>query len=160
VPYGAWNGSFSWISIGCNSCALPIERYRENPTETTTTILPLASDYELIIIDNTSDDDSVLVLNKLTGENRFPNLQIFALTKEVDSDTASWVGLENALGDFVAVINPAEDDIGFLPEMLNKAVVGAEVEFAKSEKKHKQHFLIAFLTPFLLDFTCWPTVFT
>jgi glycosyltransferase involved in cell wall biosynthesis len=101
-------------------------------------ISSLVSDYELIIVDNASDDNSVSVLKNLTGENGQPNLQVYALTKQVDADTASWVGLENALGDFVAVIDPLADDIGFLPEMLDKAVSGADVVFANNQKKAVQ----------------------
>jgi len=91
-------------------------------SDAATCISSLVSDYELIIFDNASDDDSVSVLKNLTREDGQPNLQVYALTKEVDADTASWVGLENALGDFVAVIDPLTDDVSFLPEMLDKAV--------------------------------------
>src|SRR5690554_121813 len=70
----------------------------------------LVIDYELIIVDNASDDDSVNVLKSLTGPSGYPNLQVYALTKEVDSDTASWIGLENALGDFIVIIDPLLDD--------------------------------------------------
>lgn len=98
----------------------------------------LVSDYELIVIDNASDDNSVSVLKNLTGEEGQPNLQVYVLTKEVDTDTASWVGLENALGDFVAVIDPLTDDVGFLPEMLDKAVSGADVVFASNQQKPAQ----------------------
>lgn len=101
-------------------------------------ISSLVSDYELIIVDNASDDKSVAVLKALTGENGLPNLQVYALTKEVDDDTASWVGLENALGDFVVVIDPMADDICFLPEMLDKAVSGADVVFASNGNKAAQ----------------------
>ncbi len=107
-------------------------------SEATAITSSLASDYELIVVDNASDDDSVSVLKKLTGENGLPNLQVYALTKEVDADTASWVGLENALGDFVAVIDPLLDDIVFLTEMLDKAVSGADVVFANNEQKPVQ----------------------
>jgi polyisoprenyl-phosphate glycosyltransferase len=107
-------------------------------SDAATGISSLVSDYELIIIDNASDDNSVSVLKNLTGENGQPNLQVYALTKEVDADTASWVGLENALGDFVAVIDPWVDDVGFLPEMLDKAVSGADVVFANNVQKPPQ----------------------
>lgn len=107
-------------------------------TETADAISTLVSDYELIIVDNASEDDSVASLKKLTAEGGEPNLQVYALTKEVDADTASWVGLENALGDFVAVIDPLTDDIHFLPEMLDKAVRGADVVFASNEQKPPQ----------------------
>lgn len=98
----------------------------------------LVSDYELIVVDNSSDDESVAILKRLTGENGLPNLQIYALTKEVDTDTASWVGLENALGDFVCVVDPLADDLGFLLEMLDKAVSGMDVVFASNEQKVEQ----------------------
>lgn len=100
----------------------------------------LVTDYELIIVDNASDDESVNVLKNLTGQSGYPNLQVYALTKEVDGDTASWVGLENALGDFVAVIDPLLDDICFLPQMLDKAVKGADVVFANNQQKPRQSF--------------------
>ncbi|MDB5988710.1 MAG: glycosyl transferase [Herbaspirillum sp.] len=98
----------------------------------------LVSDYEFIVVDNASSDDSIAVLKRLTGERGQANLQIYALTKEVDTDTASWVGLENALGDYVAVIDPLADDIGYLPEMLDKAASGADVVFANNRQKAKQ----------------------
>lgn len=95
----------------------------------------IVTDFELIVVDNGSQDESIDLLKKLTAVEGFPNLQVFALTQEVDHDTASWVGLENALGDFVAVIDPLLDDIGFLPEMLDKAVIGADVVFANNQQK-------------------------
>lgn len=103
--------------------------------DATARISSCVSDYELIIVDNASDDDSIAVLKSLTAENGMPNLQVYALTKEVDTDTASWVGLESALGDFVAVIDPFSDDISFLTEMLDKAVNGVDVVFASNRKK-------------------------
>ncbi|MDR8365335.1 glycosyltransferase [Pseudomonas sp. JL3] len=99
------------------------------------------SDFELIVVDNASDDCSVSILKRLTDESGLPNLQVYALTKSVDADTASWVGLENALGDFVAVIDPFSDDITFLNEMLSKAVEGADVVFANNKNKSDQGFL-------------------
>ena len=106
--------------------------------EAATDINTLVSDYELIIVDNASDDDSVSVLRKLIREDGQPNLQVYALTNVVDSDTASWVGLENALGDFVAVIDPLTDDFSFLPEMLKENVNGADVVFATNVQKAAQ----------------------
>jgi polyisoprenyl-phosphate glycosyltransferase len=99
-------------------------------------VADIVTDYELIIIDNASEDDGVGVLQRLTREGGLPNIQVFALTKEVDVDTASWVGLENALGDFVAVLNPPADDAGFLPAMLERAAGGADVVFASNDNAH------------------------
>jgi glycosyltransferase involved in cell wall biosynthesis len=98
----------------------------------------LVLDYEIVIVDNASNDESLLRYKVLTGQDGLPNLQVYALTKEVDVDTAVWVGLENALGDFAAVIDPLNDDISFLPEMLDKAVSGADVVFAINKQKLPQ----------------------
>lgn len=97
-----------------------------------------ATDHELIIIDNGSDDNSIEVLKKLTSQSGLPNIQVYALIKEVDTDTASWVGLENSLGDYVAVIDPLTEDIAFLPQMLDKAVGGIDVVFANNRIKPRQ----------------------
>lgn len=98
----------------------------------------LASDHEIIVVDNASTDDSLVVYRQLTGEDGIANLQVFALTKEVDSDTASWVGLENALGDYIAVLDPLTDDIAFLPSLLARAVEGADVVFARNTQRPAQ----------------------
>lgn len=110
-------------------------------SDAATVIAPLVSDYELIVVDNASEDMSVATLKKLTLENGHPNLQIYALTKQVSEDIASWVGLENALGDYVAVIDPLLDDIGFLPQMLDKVASEADVVFANNRQKPAQNVI-------------------
>lgn len=101
----------------------------------------LVCDYELIVVDNASTDQSISTLRRLVGRESFPNVQVYALIKEVDTDTASWVGLENALGDFIAVLDPMKDDISFLPQMLDQTAEGAEVVFAANMEKPRQGFI-------------------
>jgi glycosyltransferase involved in cell wall biosynthesis len=101
----------------------------------------LVSDYEVVIIDNASQDGSLEAYRDLVSGSGLPNLQVYALTKEVDLDTAYSVGLENALGDFIAFIDPMTDDVGFLPSMLEEAVGGADVVFAANDQKPEQGFL-------------------
>jgi hypothetical protein len=54
---------------------------------------PKVDDYEIIIVDNASQDDSISVLRHLSGENGLPNLQVFCLLNEVDEDIGFWVGI-------------------------------------------------------------------
>ena len=110
-------------------------------SEASKKIAMLANDYELIIIDNASTDNSLNILKNLTSIDGIPNLQVYALTKEVDIDTASWVGLENALGDFVVVVDPLIDDIDFLPKMFDCAVSGSDVVFANNSQKQPQNLI-------------------
>ena len=88
-------------------------------SDTAIIVKSLVNDYEIVIVDNASDDDSVSILKGLTKENGHANLQVYALTKEVYNDTACCVGLENALGDFMAVIDPFTDDINFGSSLLS-----------------------------------------
>lgn len=98
----------------------------------------LVSDWEVIVVDNASRDGSLEAYAELTGASGLPNLQVFALTKEVDSDTAYSVGLESALGDYIVFIDALTDDIAFLPTLLDKAVEGSDVVFASNEKRVRQ----------------------
>lgn len=107
----------------------------------TTSLSTLVSDYEVIVIENGSEDSSVATLKKITDQNGLPNIQVFALTKSVDLNTAVWAGIENALGDFVTVINPLIDDIAFLPDMLAHATEGMDVVFAENTNIPKQSWL-------------------
>lgn len=108
-------------------------------SEVAATVSRLVTDYEVIIVDNASDDDSVSVLRCLTSETGQPNLQVYALTKEVDSDTAFWVGLENALGDFVVALDPLLDDVSLLEAMLEKATAdGIDIVLADNQERPSQ----------------------
>jgi len=98
----------------------------------------LVADYELIIIENASFDNTINILKDLSKLPNIPNLQVYALTKEVDDDIASWAGLENALGDYVAVFNPLLDDIRILPKLLDQGVSGVDVVFANNIQKPRQ----------------------
>jgi glycosyltransferase involved in cell wall biosynthesis len=114
------------------------EHIRQVLVKATEAVRDIVAEYELVVVDNASEDNSVSMLQQLTAETGLPNIQAFALTKEVSSDTAAWVGLEHALGDFVAVIDPLVDDIGFLPEMIDRAVGGADVVFATNQQTSGQ----------------------
>ncbi len=97
----------------------------------TATLQTLVTDYELIVVDNASIDDSLIRLRRLTGADGLPNLQVYALTKEVEQDLAVWAGMENALGDFVAGFDPETDDASVLPALLERATGGLDVVFAR-----------------------------
>jgi len=109
-------------------------------------VRPLVSDYELIVVDNGSDDDSIATLRRLTAPSSLPNVQVYALTKQVDADTGTWVGLENGLGDFFVALDPEVDDLAFLPSMLDKALSGADVVFARNVQASRQSFAYRLLS--------------
>jgi len=95
----------------------------------------ISTDYELIVVDNASSDDSVAILRMLAGPQGLANLQVYCLAKQVDFDSAAWAGAENALGDFVAVFDPMNEDAEILPAMMELATLGADVVFAENLDK-------------------------
>lgn len=89
-----------------------------------------AADYEIVVVDNASEDASLERLKALTAEAGLPNLSVFALTTVVDSDTATWMGLDSALGDFVVVFDLRRDSPEALAPLLEAAGSGADIVFA------------------------------
>ncbi|EMR0602038.1 TPA: glycosyltransferase family 2 protein [Stenotrophomonas maltophilia] len=104
-------------------------------SETVGRLGALATDYELVVVDNGSTDESVARLRELTGEGGLPNLQVYALTQTVAWETAAWAGVESALGDFIVVLDPLTDDLSVLPQLLETAVTGTDVVFANNQAR-------------------------
>lgn len=95
----------------------------------------IAEDYEIVIVDNASQDDTLTLLQKLTKIDGIPNLESFILTKKVDLDIATWARVENSLGDVVIAFDPLSDDLSIIPEMLEIFSNGKEIIFAKNRLK-------------------------
>lgn len=95
----------------------------------TTTIAGLASEYEVIVVDNASDDRSVELLKELTTIDQLPNLQVYALSKPVADDIAAWAGLENCLGDFAVVIDLSESDESWVKPLLSAGAHGKDIVY-------------------------------
>lgn len=95
-------------------------------------IAPKVSDYEIILVANGSSPSLIKCLKSLTGVDGIANLQIYELTKRVDQETASWVGVESSLGDYTVVLDNDLDDFRCIEDMLAEATSGFDVVFAKN----------------------------
>ncbi|MDB2546047.1 glycosyltransferase, partial [Candidatus Pelagibacter bacterium] len=101
-------------------------------------IAELTTDYELIIIDNASEDGTIQVLKEMTkGIKAVENLQVYSLTNQVSDNIAAWAGIENSLGDYVITINPEVDDINFIPEILKQSIPNSDITFVVNNFKKK-----------------------
>lgn len=94
-----------------------------------------ATDYEIILVDNASRDGTVPLLEELAQE--IPNLQVYSLSARVDDDVARVAGLEQAIGDYVVLLDPY-DDIGQIPAMLERAVAGHDLVLAVHEDARRR----------------------
>ncbi len=119
-------------------------------------IANLTDDYEIIIVDNSSNDKTIKILENLTsGNDSIKNLQVFSLTNEVDTNTAIWAGVENSLGDYVITIDPEVDDVNFIPEILEKNIPNTDILFINNNFKPNYNIfdnLIILLNNFFLKF--------
>ncbi|WP_309092881.1 glycosyltransferase [Phenylobacterium sp.] len=84
-------------------------------------------DFEIVVVDNGSTDGSAREYAELVGEGGLPNLQIYRLIQAVDQEVAVWAGVENALGDYVLVLDPLNEDLSFLPRALEKIAAGCDL---------------------------------
>lgn len=91
----------------------------------------LVEDYEIVIVDNGSADQTSEVLRRLTSPDGEPNLQAYTLATRVDGATARWVGVENSLGDIVACIDPHHGDIENLQLLTREAANGNDIVFTR-----------------------------
>lgn len=128
---------FLSVVLNCNK-----QLINQSITERLTNIGELLSklvvDYELIIVDNALPEIYSSELKKLTSIDGLPNLQIYSVTKEIDDDTVAWLGMENALGDYVAILDFSDVELfRLLPEMLEQAIEGSDVVFARDTRKPK-----------------------
>jgi hypothetical protein len=95
-------------------------------------VADLVSDFEIIVVDNSSDSALVPDYDALVAADGLPNLQIYRLLHKVDFDVAAWAGVENSLGDYVLVFDPLNENLSFLSRALEQAIKGNDIVFVQN----------------------------
>lgn len=114
------------------SVVITVRNMREQGLEPVKNILGILrdfdGDFELIIVDNGSFDGTAELLGQAANSGEIDNTIVLRLAQEVDVDSALWVGVDGALGDFVITIPASEDSHEVLGALLelgrNKLDVG------------------------------------
>ncbi len=73
-------------------------------------------DYEIVLIDNGSTDETVAIVER--SQQTLRNIQLYSLARSIPHESAFVVGLEQAIGDVVVTLDAAYDPIDPIPEML------------------------------------------
>jgi glycosyltransferase involved in cell wall biosynthesis len=95
----------------------------------------ITKDYEIILVDDCSPDQSWDKLKELHNKNN--KIKIIHLQKNFGQDSAILCGLNHAHGDYIITIdddlqNPPEE----IPKLINKIQEGYSVVYAKFKIKH------------------------
>ena len=84
-------------------------------------------DYEVVIVDHGSKDDTVGLIRKL--QTSYRNIQLYCLSRPTNADVALVAGLDNAIGDFVITLDPRTDPPELVRSMLDEAQTGVEIVY-------------------------------
>ena len=85
------------------------------------------SNYELVLVDDGSQDDSVA---KITAQLRKEDcIRLIRLSREFGQDIAISAGLDSVIGDFVVVMLPNSDPPQLIPEIVEKVRKGFGIVF-------------------------------
>lgn len=96
----------------------------------TTLLSAVSADYELIVVDNASTDGSLGAISESLESGLLRNTVVFSLAQRVEVDAALWIGVDTALGDVIATLPAAEDNLEALRILLERAQAGADVAIA------------------------------
>tara|TARA_Y100001968_G_C19367613_1_gene723400 strand:+ start:249 stop:1319 length:1071 start_codon:yes stop_codon:yes gene_type:complete len=93
-----------------------------------------AEDYEIIVIDNGSTDDTKYELSKITQYHGLPNVQAYILAEKVEEISARWIGFENSIGDFIISIEPEIEQLNYLQKFVEKIKNGCDLILVNTNK--------------------------
>ncbi len=112
---------------------MPVQSIQELHKEVSSKDLP----FEIILVVNTQNLNILQQIH--TQSSTLSNLQVYALKTPVDNITANMVGIENAIGDWVATFDLETDDPSIIGKFYDTAIQdGAEVVLSVSENSSTQ----------------------
>ena len=106
---------------------------------------PQVSDYEIILVDNGSAQDSAAHYRAITQAQGQPNVQVYRLLHEVQQEVAAWAGVENSLGDYVLVFDPLHESLEPLPQALEGVAQGREMVLLVNTAAHQESTVRRFM---------------
>ena len=91
------------------------------------TLEPRYANFELVLVDNGSRDDTPRVVRDLLG--RYKCVRYLRLSRRQKPETAVMAGLDAAIGDYVVTLHPEFDPPAEIPALVESCRVGADVTF-------------------------------
>lgn len=91
------------------------------------TLEPRYANFELVLVDNGSRDDTPRVVRDLLG--RYKCVRYLRLSRRQKPETAVTAGLDAAIGDYVVTLHPEFDPPAEIPALVEGCRAGADVTF-------------------------------
>jgi glycosyltransferase involved in cell wall biosynthesis len=95
--------------------------------ETYRTLDERYTNFELVLVDNGSRDETPAVVRDLLKAHKC--VRYLRLSRRMKPETAVMAGLDAAIGDFVVTLHPEFDPPGEIPALVEKCRAGADVVF-------------------------------
>lgn len=92
------------------------------------------SNYEIILVDNGSNDMSASRIKEMQDKHR--NIRSIVLSKQYDDEIARTAALDNSIGDYVVLMDINFDPPVLIPDMVDKASMGYDLVIG--ERNHRK----------------------
>lgn len=101
--------------------------------------------YEFLVIDNGSSDDTSEIIRKL--QKKLPQIRLIVLSREYDVETALTAGLDHCIGDSIICINSYTDPPEVISTIFEKLDEGYDIVFGRFSRDVylKKNILLALL---------------
>jgi polyisoprenyl-phosphate glycosyltransferase len=102
------------------------------------------TNYELVLVDDGSDDDTVAEVTSLLG--RYECIRLIRLSRKFGTEIAIASGIDSVIGDFVVVMLPDTDPPRLMPDMVRQARNGQGIVFGVRKSRAGEPFLMRVAT--------------
>lgn len=99
--------------------------------ETMATLRSHYTNYELVLVDDGSEDQTVARVTALLGQ--YECMRLIRLSRRFGEEVAIFAGLDSVIGDFVVVMLPNSDPPQLIPEMVGLARQSGGIVFGVAE---------------------------
>ena len=109
-------------------------------TETTQILREHYANYELVLVDDGSTDETVRVVGDLL--NQYESIRLISLSRSFGQEIAIAAGLDSVIGDFIVVMQPDSDPPALIPEIAERSRRGAEIVYGIRKQRAPEPPLI------------------
>jgi dolichol-phosphate mannosyltransferase len=133
------------------SLVIPVFNEQDNLPElwqrVSSALSGFSGDYELILVDDGSEDDSAAIISDWILDGR--PVQLVKLSRNFGMEIAMSAGIDHARGDYTVLMHAdLQDPPELIPDMVTRARAGADVVYARRIGRNESRLKIALATAF------------